>query len=120
MSNFADYVIDVCDRNYTVTGTAPLYATTWNDLAVPHRLGFKWSILHTAIPLPFVSYTGKRVMWYAGWQKFRQLRAQVQSAEQQGPSRLACGYLTNIKRVGSLPVWSIVSNLDRFPRLRLH
>jgi hypothetical protein len=23
----------------------------------------------TAIPLPFVSYTGKRVMWYAGWQK---------------------------------------------------
>jgi hypothetical protein len=57
MSNFADYVIGVCDRNYTVTGTAPLYATTWNDLPVPHPLGFKWSIIHTAIPLPFVSYT---------------------------------------------------------------
>jgi hypothetical protein len=24
---------------------------------------------HTAIPLPFVSYTGKRVLWYIGWQK---------------------------------------------------
>ena len=24
---------------------------------------------HTAIPLPFVSYTGKRLLWYAGWQK---------------------------------------------------
>ena len=69
MSNFADYVIGVCDRNYTVTGTAPLYATTWEDLPAPHPFGFKWSIIHTAIPLPFVSYTGKRVMWYAGCQK---------------------------------------------------
>ncbi len=50
-------------------GTAPLDATTWNDLPVPHPLGFKWSIIHAAIPLPFVSYTGKCVVWYAGWQK---------------------------------------------------
>jgi len=38
-------------------------------LAAPHPLGFKWSIIHTAIPLPFVSYTCKRVVGYAGWQK---------------------------------------------------
>ncbi len=41
MSNFADYVIGVCDRNYIVTGTAPLYATTREDMPAPHPLGFK-------------------------------------------------------------------------------
>ena len=67
MSNFADYVVGVCDRNYTVVGVFPLYATTWNDLPDPHPTGFKWSVCKIAIPLPFVSYTGKHVLWYAGW-----------------------------------------------------
>jgi hypothetical protein len=69
LSNFADYVIGVCDRNYSVIGTAPLYATTWADVPESNRTGFKWSLIKTRIPLPFVSYTGKRVLWYAGWQK---------------------------------------------------
>lgn len=67
--NFADYVVGVCDRNYSITGTAPLYATTWADMPDPHPLGFKWSVIWLPIPLPFVSYTGKRILWYAGWKK---------------------------------------------------
>ena len=58
MSNFADYVVGVCDRNYTVTGSAPLYATTWNDLPPPTPLGFKWSVIHTATRLHVKKYMG--------------------------------------------------------------
>lgn len=68
LSNFADYVVGVCDRNYTVIGTSPLWATTYEDMPLPHPLGWKWSLIKTAIPLPFVSYTGMKVVFYAGWQ----------------------------------------------------
>jgi hypothetical protein len=94
MSNFADYVIGVwclrsqlhCHRH------CALYATTWNNLPNPLPLGFKWSVIHTAIPLPFVSYTGKRVLWVRRMAENWELRAQVQSAEQRGPSRLVARF----------------------------
>jgi hypothetical protein len=82
--NFADYVVGVCDRNYAVTGVAPVDVPVWADMPVP-ALGFKWSFIRTTIPLPFVSYTGTRVLWYAGWKhtgdlgfKFNILHSTVQ------------------------------------------
>jgi hypothetical protein len=55
------------------------------DVPELNRTGFKWSAIQTLIPLPFVSYTGKRVLWYAGWQqsgnlgfKFNILHSKVQ------------------------------------------
>lgn len=68
LQNFSKYVIGVSDRNYAVRGLAPLTATTWDDLDGGRR-GFKWSIIRLGwLRLPFVSYTGKHVLWYAGWQ----------------------------------------------------
>ncbi len=85
MSNFCDYVIGVCDRNYTYYGTAPVDVTAWNDLP-GDRTGWKWSVIQLGwLRLPFVSYTGKHVMWYAGWEvtgnfglKFNILHSTVQ------------------------------------------
>lgn len=66
LSNFCDYVIGVCDRNYTVRGTDPVELTAWNDVG---QLGWKWSVISLGwLRLPFVSYSGKRVLWYVGWQ----------------------------------------------------
>ncbi len=49
---------------YTVRGPAPVLLTTLYD-AVPPQYGWKWSIINGWAP--FVSYSGKRVLWYAGW-----------------------------------------------------
>lgn len=84
--NFGKYVIGVYDRNYTVTGTPPVCVTAWNDMP-DCRLGWKFSVINIGIlRLPFVSYVGKRVMWYAGFQwwgffgfKFNVLRSKVQA-----------------------------------------
>lgn len=95
--NFGRWVIGVCDRNYTVVGTAPVRITAWNDLpgwdepGFEHRgllRGWKWSVIKLGwLRLPFVSYTGRYVMWYAGWQawgfaggKFNILHSDVQVA----------------------------------------
>lgn len=84
--NFGKYVLGVYDRNYTVTGTPPVLLTAWSDW--PNgRTGFKFSVIGIGLlRLPFVSYTGKRVMWYAGWQwwgyfgfKFNLLHSKVQA-----------------------------------------
>jgi hypothetical protein len=66
--NFGRYVLGVNDRNYTVIGTAPVYATTWSDLH-PSMTGWKFSTIHVGdLRLPFVAYENDQVIWYAGWQ----------------------------------------------------
>lgn len=97
LQNFGRWVVGVCDRNYTVVGTAPVRLTAWNDIVgwdepgFKHRgllRGWKWSSIRLGwLRLPFVSYTGKYVMWYFGWQywgffgaKFNVLRSSVQIA----------------------------------------
>jgi hypothetical protein len=85
--NFGKYIVGVYDRNYTVTGTDPVCATDWLDVPPGNRTGFKWSVIRLSggIRLPFVSYVGKRVCWYMGWQwwgffgfKFNILKSKLQ------------------------------------------
>ncbi len=66
LENFSNYIIGVSDRNYTAIGTPPIMVTAWNDVG---KTGWKYSVIHLgALRLPFVSYVGKRWMFYLGWQ----------------------------------------------------
>lgn len=65
LQNFRAFVVGVQDRNYTVVGKAPVLTVQRDDLG---ETGWQYSLIKLAIPLPFVSYSGKRVLWYAGWQ----------------------------------------------------
>lgn len=68
--NFVGYVIGIEDRNYTVTGPAPVMLTTLRD-ADPPRHGWKWAILCCGwVRLPFVSYYGGWVEFYLGWRPY--------------------------------------------------
>jgi hypothetical protein len=68
LHNLGNYVVGVADRNYTVVGTAPVYATIWSDVD-PIKTGWKVSTIHIAgLRLPFVSYENEYLIWYAGWQ----------------------------------------------------
>jgi hypothetical protein len=64
--NFLNYVVGVSDRNFNVTGPAPVMVTEWADIGDSRR--WKWSLIRLPIPLPFVSYSGKRVLWHVGWE----------------------------------------------------
>jgi len=48
-----------------VIGKSPVLTVQRNDLG---ETGWQWCWLHLAVPLPFVSYSGSRIVWYAGWQ----------------------------------------------------
>jgi hypothetical protein len=68
--NLSCFVIGVQDKNYTVTGREPASCVQRDDLRPP-ELGWQWCMLHGGDlwwPRPFVSYSGKRNRWYAGWQ----------------------------------------------------
>lgn len=67
LQNFRAYVIGVQDRNYKVTGKAPVLTIQRDDLSPPET-GFQWCWIRLWIPLWFVSYSGKSVVWYIGWQ----------------------------------------------------
>ncbi len=69
LQNFRAYVVGVSDRNYTVTGKAPVMTIQRDDLDPPET-GWQWCIitLENGTWLPFISYAGKRIVWYAGWQ----------------------------------------------------
>ena len=68
LQNFRAYVVGVSDRNYTLTGRAPVMTVQRDDLNPPER-GFQWCVLKLgALFLPFVSYVGRYVVWYLGWQ----------------------------------------------------
>src|SRR5262245_40015028 len=65
LQNFRAYVIGVQDRNYTVTGRAPVLTVQRDDLDPP-EYGWQWSIIWLPIPAPFVSYAGTHIIWYVG------------------------------------------------------
>ena len=67
LMNFVGFVIGVEDRNYSVTGSAPVLATTGRDTS-PQQFGWRWAVLKTKLGflplrLPFLSYWG--VLWFA-------------------------------------------------------
>ncbi len=66
--NFVGFVIGVDGCNYTVTGTAPVLATTGKD-CVPVQEGWRYALINlTYTKLPFVSYYRKGVVeFYFGW-----------------------------------------------------
>jgi hypothetical protein len=68
MMNFVGFVIGVEDRNYTVTGTAPVLRTTGRDCD-PQQFGFRWAVLKVGkwVRLPYVSYWNGKVEFYLGW-----------------------------------------------------
>jgi hypothetical protein len=65
--NLRAYVLGVQDRNYTVVGRTPVLTVQRDDLQPPER-GCQWCLLKLPLPLPFVSYSGPRGVFYAGWQ----------------------------------------------------
>ena len=73
LQNFRAFVIGVQDRNYEVEvvyGNFDPQVVQRNDVGEYGyqviKLKFK-----CGVQLPFVSYSGKRVVWYAGWQPSR-------------------------------------------------
>lgn len=77
LTNFNDYVLGVCDVNYSVYGLWPVMSPAWLDVHDGiQRTGFKWSIIQLKLPRPFVSYTGAQQSWlgnrrlllHFGWQ----------------------------------------------------
>jgi hypothetical protein len=68
LQNFRCYVLGVADRNYTVAGRTPVMTVQRDDLAPPEH-GFQWCVIKLGnLLLPFVSYAGRRIVWYLGWQ----------------------------------------------------
>jgi hypothetical protein len=70
LQNFRNYVAGVADKNYWITGRAPCFTVQRNDL-VPPETGFQWCILYGVdlwFPRVFLSYSGRRVVWYFGHQ----------------------------------------------------
>jgi hypothetical protein len=67
LMNVVGFVIGVEDRNYSVTGSAPVLLTTGRD-GVPPIIGWRWAILSVGrLRLPYVSYWGGRLEFYLGW-----------------------------------------------------
>jgi hypothetical protein len=64
IGNFMGFVVGFEGRGYTVSGPAPVMLTTLYD-ATPPAYGWKWSVINGWAP--FVSYSGRRVLWYLGW-----------------------------------------------------
>ncbi len=64
IGNLMGFVLGFEGSGYTVRGPAPVMLTTLYD-ATPPAYGWKWSVINGWAP--FVSYSGKRVLWYAGW-----------------------------------------------------
>lgn len=70
LQNFRAYVIGVQDKDYQVTGKAPVMTVQRNDLTPPET-GWQWCKLSGGdlrLPRWFVSYSGSSVLWYVGWQ----------------------------------------------------
>lgn len=65
LSNFFKYVVGVKDRNFTIRGTYPV---NWATMADVGLRGWKWSVISLSwLRLPFVSYAGKKWLFYLGW-----------------------------------------------------
>jgi len=74
MHNFMFYVVGVADRDYKVYGRAPSNVSVRKDIG---EKGWQWSVSMPGgwLPLPWVSYTGNKVVWYLGWQPSGKLGA---------------------------------------------
>jgi hypothetical protein len=67
LMNFVGFIIGVEDRNYRVTGSAPVLLTTGRD-ATPPIYGWRWAVLSVGwLRLPYVSYYGGWIEFYLGW-----------------------------------------------------
>lgn len=85
LENFGSYVIGVADRNYTVYSNSP-FPVMSNEPADVGKTGLKTSVIKLGLlRLPYISYSGTRVLYYAGWQpggffgfKFNILKSPVQ------------------------------------------
>jgi hypothetical protein len=74
LMNFVGFVIGVEDRNYSVTGSAPVLRTTGRDCE-PQQIGWRWAILRVnrLVRLPYISYWGtmpwatRKLEFYLGW-----------------------------------------------------
>jgi hypothetical protein len=67
LMNFVGFVIGIEDRNYYVTGTAPVMRTTGRDCD-PQQFGWRWAVLRSGwVWLPFVSYWNGKLEFYLGW-----------------------------------------------------
>lgn len=67
MFNFFRFVVGVEDHDLIVTGPVPVFLPVWHE-AQPPRTGWKWSVIRAGwLVLPFVSYSGARVVFYVGW-----------------------------------------------------
>jgi hypothetical protein len=70
LQNLRAFVLGVSDKNYDILGRAPVMCVQRNDL-LPPEIGFQWCVLHGGdlrVRRFFVSYSGKRVVWYFGHQ----------------------------------------------------
>jgi hypothetical protein len=70
LQNLRAFVVGVSDKNYNIIGRAPVMCVQRNDL-LPSETGFQWCVLHGGdlrMRRFFVSYSGKRVVWYFGHQ----------------------------------------------------
>lgn len=70
LQNLRAFVLGVSDKNYDILGRAPVMCVQRNDL-LPPETGFQWCVLHGGdlrVRRFFVSYSGKRVVWYFGHQ----------------------------------------------------
>lgn len=107
LMNFRNYVIGVADRNYKVTGRASAMTIQRDDLT-PAEFGWQWSIIRLKwLVLPFVSYSGKRLVLQLGWQpcgyvmvKTNWRKAQWGIGADAGYSHCACR-LSSMSRTGS-------------------
>jgi hypothetical protein len=65
--NFVGFVVGVEDRNYKVTGSAPVLRNTGRDCD-PQQFGWRWAVLKAGWRyLPFCSYFNGRTEFYCGW-----------------------------------------------------
>lgn len=72
LQNLRAAVIGIEDKTFKVVSPSPAWTIQRNDL-FPPETGWHWNICYGGdlwVPRPFVSYSGKRVVWYAGWNTF--------------------------------------------------
>jgi hypothetical protein len=70
--NFFRFVVGFEDQDIVVTGPAPVFTPVWREVTPPST-GWKWALVWghlfgvVPVPAPFVSYSGKHVLWFVGW-----------------------------------------------------
>ncbi len=70
LQNLRAFVLGVQDRNYVVYGRAPVLTVQRDDLFPLDGTLVQWCVCLIGgwLPLPFISFAGKHVVVYFGWQ----------------------------------------------------